>query len=74
MDISLMKLALQRIGEDCVCILDGDYKAQVDMSQYAGYNNGMRRVSEVFRGCDLYGEVELQNIYRSRIGKIAELM
>ena len=74
MDISLMKLALQRIGEDCVCIIDGDYNAQVDLAQYSGANNGMRRMSEVFRGEDLYGEVELQNIYRSRIAKIAELM
>ena len=74
MDISLMKLALQRIGEDSVCIIDGDYNAQVDLSQYAGSNNGMRRMSEVFRGQDFYGEVELQNIYRSRIAKIAELM
>ena len=74
MDISLMKLALQRIGEDSVCIIDGDYNAQVDLSQYAGSSNGMRRMSEVFRGQDFYGEVELQNIYRSRIAKIAELM
>ena len=61
MDISLMKLALQRIGEDSICIIDGDYNAQVDLSQYAGSNNGMRRMSEVFRGQDFYGEVELQN-------------
>ena len=74
MDISLMKLALQRIGEDSVCIIDGDYNAQVDLSQYAGSNNGMRRMSEVFRGQDFYGEIELQNIYRSRISQIAELM
>ena len=74
MDISLMKLALQRIGEDCVCIIDGDYNTQVDLSQYAGANNGMRRMSEVFRGQDFYGEVELQNIYRSRIAAVAENM
>ena len=74
MDISLMKLALQRIGEDSICIIDGDYNAQVDLSQYAGSNNGMRRMSEVFRGQDFYGEVELQNIYRSKIAKIAENM
>lgn len=74
MDISLMKLALQRIGEDCICIIDGDYGTQVDLSQYAGNNNGMRRMSEIFRGQDFYGEVELQNIYRSRIAKVAELM
>ena len=74
MDISLMKLTLQRIGEDSICIIDGDYNAQVDLSQYAGNNNGMRRMSEVFRGQDFYGEVELQNIYRSKIARIAELM
>jgi len=74
MDISLMKLALQRIGEDCICIIDGDYTAQVDMAQYNGFSNGMRRMSEVFRGQDFYGEVELQNIYRSKIAEIAEMM
>lgn len=74
LDISLMKLALQRIGEDSICIIDGDYNAQCDMPQYAGNNNGMRRMSEVFRGQDFYGEVELQNIHRSRIAEIAEKM
>lgn len=74
LDISLMKLALQRIGADSFCIVEGDYNAQVDLTQYAGNNNGMRRMSEVFRGHGFYGEVELQNIYRSKIAEIAELM
>lgn len=74
MDIQLMKLALQRIGEDSICIIDGDYNAQVDLSQYAGFNNGMRRMSEIFRGENIYGEVELKNIYRSKIAMIAERM
>jgi predicted ribonuclease YlaK len=74
LDVSLMKLALQRVGEDSIVIIDGDYYAQVDMQQYAGYNNGMRRLSEVFRGQDFYGEVKLQNIYRGRIARLAEQM
>ena len=74
LDIELMKLALQRIGEDGICILDGDSNAQVDSSLYAGSNNGMRRVSEVFRNHDFYGEVELQNIHRSKIAELAQLM
>lgn len=74
LDISLMKLALQRVGEDSICIIDGDYNAQVDLNQYAGYNNGMRRLSQIFRNHDFYGEVKLQNIYRGRIAKLAELM
>ena len=74
LDIELMKLALQRIGEDSICILDGDSDTQVDSSLYSGNNNGMRRVSEVFRGQDFYGEVTLKNIKRSRIAELAQQM
>ena len=74
LSIDLMKLALQRIGEDCICILDGDDETQVDLPLYTGKNNGLRRVSEIFRGEDMYGEVTLVNIYRSRIAQLAEKM
>ena len=74
MSVNLLKLALQRIGEDGICIIDGDCKTQVDDIQFAGSNNGMRRASKVFRGEDIYGEVTLQNIHRSAIGRIAEQM
>ncbi len=74
MDIELMKLALERVGNDCIMILDGDSDAQVDLAQYAGVNNGMRRVSEVFRGEDLYGEVTLRKVHRSRIAELAQLL
>lgn len=72
MDISLMKLTLQRIGEDSICIIDGDCKAQVDSVEFAGANNGMRRASKVFRGEDIYGEVTLKKIHRSKIAQVAE--
>ena len=74
MSIDMMKLFLQRIGEDCICIVDGDDNSQVDMDCYAGNKNGMKRLSKVFRGSDFYGEVQLQNIYRSKIAKKAEEM
>ena len=74
LDIELMKLALQRIGEDSIAIIDGDDKTQVDDINFAGANNGMRRASKVFRGEDLYGEVELKTIHRSKIAEIAERM
>lgn len=74
LDIPLMKLALQRIGDDSICIIDGDAKTQVDDINFAGANNGMRRMSKVFRGHDIYGEVELKQIHRSEIGRIAENM
>ena len=74
LDKDLMKLALQRVGDDCFCLLDGDDLAQVDLVQYAGLNNGLRRVSEVFRGDEIYGEVTLRKNYRSRIGELADLL
>ena len=72
--IDMMKLMLQRIGEDSIAIIEGDTKAQVDMSEYSGTNNGLRRMSQVFRGKDFYGEIELKEIYRSKIAATADLM
>ena len=72
LDIVLIKLGLQRIDNDSICIIDGDSKAQVDDIAFSGHNNGMRRVSKVYRGEKIYGEVELKNIYRSEIARIAE--
>ena len=74
LDIDLMKLTLQRIGDDSICIIDGDCKTQVDDIHFAGSNNGMRRASQVFRGSDIYGEITLKNIHRSKIALLAENM
>lgn len=74
LDVALLKLALQRIGEDSVCIIDGDVKTQVDLVEFSGASNGMRRASKVFRGHDIYGEVTLKQIHRSQIAAIAEFM
>ena len=41
---------------------------------FEGSNNGMRRLSEVFRGEEVYGEVELNATYRSKLARIAENM
>lgn len=71
LDITLAKLALQRVGEDCIMILDGDTESQVDLIEYDGVNNGMRRISKIFRGHDFYGEVTLQQIHRSKIAELA---
>lgn len=69
----LLKLGLQRVGENTKVVVDGDFHQQIDTSVYE-VDNGMMRMSEVFRGLDLYGEIELQNVYRSRVADIAEQM
>ena len=70
----LMKLMIQRIGENTKCIVEGDDKTQVDLDTYVGKNNGLKRLSQIFRGHILYGEIKLKTCYRSEIAKIAELM
>lgn len=70
----LLKLAIQRLGEDCKLIIEGDNSTQLDDTRFEGANNGMSAASEVFRGQEYYGEVELQNIYRSAIASKAEEM
>ena len=72
--VDLLRMLLQRISDNCKVIVDGDYTEQVDMEVYAGDNNGMVRMSQVFRGNDLFGQVELQNIHRSAIAALAEEM
>ncbi len=74
LDINLMKLALQRIEEHSICIIDGDMDAQVDLPVYADFYNGMRRASKIFRGSRIYGEVGLKVIHRGEIARIADKM
>lgn len=74
LDIDLMKLAIQRVGEDCQLIIDGDNHTQVDLVAFDGSNNGMNRVSEVFRGRDFYSEIYFSKIYRSKLAEVADLM
>ena len=74
LDINLMKLALQRIEEHSICIIDGDIDTQVDLPVYADFYNGMRRASKIFRGANIYGEVDLQIIHRGEIARIADKM
>lgn len=71
LDIDMMQLALTRIGENSICIIDGDDKTQVDSPAYAGIHNGMKRVSKVFRNTDIYGEIELRYVHRSRVADLA---
>ena len=68
--VDLMRMLLQRISEDSKVIIDGDRMEQVDLSVYGGTNNGMKEVSRVFSGEDIFGQVDLKDIYRSKIASI----
>ena len=72
-DTVLMRMLLQRIGNDCQVIIDGDRLEQTDLDIYEN-DNGMKKVSKVFRGEKIFGQVDLQKIERDEIAKIAERM
>ena len=72
--VDLLKLILQRIGEESKVIVDGDRFTQLDMAIYSGSNNGMMIMSKTFRGENCFGQVDLKNIYRSEIANIADRM
>lgn len=71
--VDMMKLIVQRLGEDSICVFEGDDKTQVDYVAYEE-NNGLKRLSEVFRGESYYGEITLNKCYRSRIAEKADEM
>lgn len=68
-----LRMLLQRVSEGVQVIIDGDRNEQVDMDIYQE-DNGMKKVCETFKGESIYGQVDLQKIYRSRIATIAERM
>ena len=70
----LLRLVLQRCGNDNIkIVIDGDREEQLDMEIYEE-DNGMQKMSQVFRGEKCFGQVDLKNIYRSEVARIAQKM
>lgn len=69
----LMQLFLQRQTDESKICVEGDVK-QTDSSSFENGLNGLSRAIEVFHGEDYAGHVRLENIYRGRIAKRAELI
>lgn len=72
--VDLIKLALSRASAGAKVIIEGDYKAQTDSFLFDGENNGLRRTIEAFRGHEEFGYVDLQNVWRSKLAQLAELL
>lgn len=72
--VDLIKLCLSRVSSGAKIIIEGDYMAQVDSYMFEGHNNGLKRVIDVFRGHPEFGYVQLQNVWRSKIAELCELL
>lgn len=68
--VDLMKICLSRVSSGAKVIVEGDFE-QVD-SKLFDINNGMARVIEILTGEDVFGYVQLQNIWRSKIATLVD--
>lgn len=72
--IDLIKLCLSRVSSGAKVIIEGDYLTQVDSYAFEGMNNGLKRAIDVFQGHSEFGYVQLQNVWRSKIAELCELL
>ena len=71
-NVDLIKLSLSRASENCKIIIEGDYDSQVDNNYFENENNGLVRVIDKLKNEDIFGYVDLQNIYRSKIAELID--
>lgn len=72
--VDLLKLCLSRVSEGSKTIIEGDYLSQVDSYAFENTKNGMKRAINVLKGEDIFGYVQLQNVYRSKIANLINKM
>lgn len=72
--VDLIKLCLSRMSSGAKAIIEGDYDSQLDNKVFEGSNNGLRRIITAFKGQKEFGYVQLQNVWRSRIAQLCELL
>ena len=72
--IDLIKLCLSRVSSGAKVFIEGDYLSQVDSKAFDGNNNGLKRMIDVFKGHEEFGYVQLQNVWRSKISQLCELL
>ena len=72
--IDLIKLCLSRVSSGAKVFIEGDYLSQVDSNSFDGNNNGLKRMIDVFKGHEEFGYVQLQNVWRSKIAELCELL
>ena len=70
--VELLKLCLSRASTGSKIIIEGDFTSQVDSYLFDGNNNGMKRAIKVLKGEDIFGYVELQNIWRSKLAELVD--
>lgn len=69
----LMKTILERISDSSQLIMDYDLR-QIDTALALGYDNGVNRLLEVYKGQDFFSHVMLEGNQRGKISTLADKM
>lgn len=72
--VDMIKLCLSRVSSGAKVIVEGDPETQVDSYLYEGRNNGLLRVIDKFKGQNEFGYIQLQNVWRSKIAELTQLL
>ena len=72
--VDLIRLCLSRVSSGAKIIIEGDYEYQTDSYLFDGDNNGLRRVINKLKGQEEFGCIQLQNVWRSKIAELCELL
>jgi len=67
----MIKLAVQRASSKAKVIVEGDIN-QSDSNIFSSGTNGLKRLTEVFHNKEMASRVNLTEVYRSEIAKIAQ--
>lgn len=70
----LIKLCLSRVSSGAKVFVEGDYNSQVDSYLFDGSDNGLKHLIDVFKNHEEFGYVQLQNVWRSKIAELCELL
>ncbi len=72
--VELIKLCLSRVSSGAKVYIEGDYESQTDSNAFDGNKNGLRRMITAFKGQEEFGYVQLQNVWRSKLAELCELL
>ena len=72
--VELIKLCLSRVSSGAKVFIEGDYESQTDSYAFDGNKNGLRRIITAFKGQEEFGYVQLQNVWRSKLAELCELL
>lgn len=72
--VDLIKLCLSRVSSGAKVFIEGDYTSQVDSNSFEGINNGLKRIINAFKNHEEFGYIQLQNVWRSKIAELCELL